>query len=98
MAQSRGVILNSEPMPGSLRTAAAIPTHLPDRLEQSADYLPGFAAAPMESRQESITDGLLASDLDSHDRGFAGRTRRGDEALAMDDCRVPRRTGSRERR
>ena len=26
--------------------ADAIPTHLPDRLEQSADYLPGFAAAP----------------------------------------------------
>jgi len=25
--------------------AAAIPTHLPDRLEQSADYLPGFTAA-----------------------------------------------------
>jgi len=26
--------------------AAAIPTHLPDCLDQSAAYLPGFAAAP----------------------------------------------------
>ena len=25
--------------------AAVIPTHLPNRSEQSADYLPGFAAA-----------------------------------------------------
>ena len=25
----------------------AIPTHFPDRLNQSADYLPGFAAALM---------------------------------------------------
>jgi len=32
---------------GSGRGAAAIRMHLPDRLDQSADCLPGFAAAPM---------------------------------------------------
>ena len=31
--------------------AAAIPTHLPSRLEQSADYLPGFAAATVPEVQ-----------------------------------------------
>ena len=35
--------------------AAAIPTHLPDRLEQSADDLPGFAAAPLPE----VTPGRL---------------------------------------
>ena len=34
---------------------SAIPTHLPDGLDQSADYLPGFAAAPMRMLKQHGT-------------------------------------------
>jgi hypothetical protein len=37
--------------------AAAIPTHVPDHLEQMADDLPGFAAGPRPMRAM----GLLAA-------------------------------------
>ena len=64
-------------------TAIAIrkPTQLPDRLEQSADYLPGFAAAPMP---EVTPRGLLVAS--NRKRAALARLSPACEVVQLDLC------------
>ena len=77
--RARGLLLA-----GKHTEAASILTHLPDRPEQSADYLRGSPAAPCRSSSASITGGLRG-----RSKRAANRRREIAEHLVAHETAVP---------